>query len=185
MPATARQATLATMTYSGSIARKTPRWLPYLKQVRTILLIGALFILQSCAGLGQRPEAPSVSLNSIRTIPSSGALPSFAIDLRVVNPNSEALKLRGVVYTISLEGHQIIKGAKNDLPVIEGYGEEEVTLTASANLLSGLGLINDLINSNRDSLDYEFEAKLDVSAFWPDIRVSDSGTINLRSSTGK
>ncbi|MBD3647047.1 MAG: LEA type 2 family protein [Pseudomonadales bacterium] len=156
-----------------------------MRPLHAVLLVGAVLVLQACAGLGPQYEAPTVTLNSLRAIPSGGALPSFEIGLHVVNPNSKALKLRGVVYTISLEGHEIIKGAGNNLPVIEAYGEDDVTLTASANLLSGLGLITDLLNRGRDSVSYEFEARLDVGALWPDIRVSDSGTINLRTSTGR
>jgi LEA14-like dessication related protein len=106
-------------------------------------------------------------------------LPEFEIDLHVVNPNREALKLAGVSYTVSLEGHELIKGVGNDLPVIEGYGEGDITLNASADLFAGVGLIRELMSSQKDTLSYSFEAKLDPGALRPSIRVMDSGHVSL------
>ena len=107
-------------------------------------------------------------------------MPAFAIGLRVINPNREPLKLVGVAYTVSLEGHEVIKGVGSDLPVIDAYGEGEFELTAAANLFAGIRLITDLMSRQRDSFNYELEAKLDIGAFRPAIRVRDSGQIDLR-----
>ena len=49
-------------------------------------------------------------------------------------------------------GHEIIKGVANDLPIVDGYGEGEFMLTASANLFAGIRLITDLMRSDGDSL---------------------------------
>ena len=111
-------------------------------------------------------------------------LPEFEIDLHVVNPNREALKLIGVSYTVSLEGHELIKGVGNDLPVIEGYGEGDITLNASADLFAGMGLIRELMSSHKDTLSYSFEAKLDPGALRPSIRVKDSGEVSLTGGRG-
>jgi LEA14-like dessication related protein len=114
-------------------------------------------------------------------------LPEFEIDLHIVNPNREALKLAGVSYTVSLEGHELIKGVGNDLPVIEGYGEGDITLNASADLFAGVGLIRELMASQKDTLSYSFEAKLDPGALRPSIRVRDTGEVSLagvRSTSG-
>ena len=94
-------------------------------------------------------------------MPSAGGLPDFEIVLHVVNPNPESLKLAGVAYTVSLEGHDVINGVGNDLPEIEGYGEGDLVLTASADLFAGIGLIKDLMSEAKNTLSYEFEAKLD------------------------
>lgn len=144
------------------------------------LLIALALLLQACAGLRPGYETPSVNVNSFRALPSQGMLPAFEIGLHVINPNASALALRGVSYTVSLEGHEIIKGVGNDLPVIEAYGEGQFMLTASANLFGGIQLITDLVNGTGDSIAYKFEAKLDVGALLPAIRVSDSGRIDLR-----
>jgi LEA14-like dessication related protein len=145
----------------------------------TIVLVFATILLAGCAGLRPGWETPTVTVKAVRAIPSGGVLPEFEIDLHVVNPNREALKLVGVSYTVSLEGHELIQGVGNDLPVIEGYGEGDITLNASADLFAGVGLIRDLMSSGRDTLSYSFEAKLDPGALRPSIRVRDSGEVSL------
>ena len=141
-------------------------------------------ILAGCAGMRPGYETPTVTLSSFKAIPTQGGLPAFEIGLRVINPNIEPLELRGVAYTISIEGHEIIKGVGNDLPVIDGYGEGEFKLTASANLFAGIRLVTDLMRSDRSTFRYEFEAKLDIGAFRPAIRITDADEISLRPTAG-
>lgn len=152
--------------------RYTPRLASFLG------FFAAVQILQGCAGLGGY-EKPTVTISSFRALPSSGALPNFEIGLHVINPNREALEIVGVSYSVSLDGHEIIKGVGNDLPTIEPYGEGTLTLTASANLLAGIRLVSDLMKKSTDSFDYSLDAKLDVGRFRPAIRVRDSGEIAL------
>ena len=80
-------------------------------------------------------------------IPSEGMVPAFEIGLRIINPNSQALNLDGIVYTVSLQGYELVKGVGKDFPVIEGYSEGEVKLTASANLLAGIRFVGDMMQS--------------------------------------
>ncbi len=138
--------------------------------------------MSACAGMSPGFETPTVNVSSFRTVPSESGMPKFEIGLHVINPNSEALNLKGVAYTVSVEGRELIKGVGNDLPVIEGYGEGEFTVTAAASLFEGAMLLRDLISGPMDSLSYEFEAKLDVGTFIPSIRVKDKGEFSLQPS---
>lgn len=139
-------------------------------------------LLMSCATLDPDYEQPTVTLSSFHTLPSEGMAPTFEIGLRIINPNRQALNLQGVVYTISIEGHDLVKGVGRDFPVIEGYSEQTISLTASANLLAGIRLFGDLMQANNEALDYEFEAKLDVGGVFPSLRVSERGKLDLGSS---
>lgn len=150
----------------------------------TIAIVAITMLLAGCAGMRPGWETPAVTVKSVRAIPSEGVLPEFEIDLHVVNPNREALKLVGVSYTVTLEGHELIRGVGNDLPVIDGYGEGDFTLNASADLFAGVGLIRDLMSSGKDTLSYSFEAKLDPGALRPSIRVTDSGEVSLTGGHG-
>ena len=145
----------------------------------TIFFVSAVVLLAGCTGMRPGYETPTVTVKSVRAIPSEGMLPEFEIDLHVVNPNREALKLAGVSYTVSLEGHELIQGVGNDLPVIDGYGEGVFTLNASADLFAGVSLLRDLMSSQKNTLSYSFEAKLDPGALRPSIRVKDSGEVSL------
>ncbi len=152
-----------------------------------IAIIVITGLLAGCAGMRPGWETPTVTVKAVRAVPSQGMLPEFEIDLHVVNPNREALKLVGVSYTVSLEGHELIQGVGNDLPVIDGYGEGDFTLNASADLFAGVGLIRELMSTQKDKLSYKFEAKLDPGALRPSIRIKDTGEVSLagvRSTSG-
>ncbi len=141
-----------------------------------VLLVAGL---TGCASLNPNYEQPTVTLSSFRALPSEGMTPSFEIGLRIINPNPSSLALSGVVYTVSVQGHELVKGVGKDFPAIEGYSQGDVTLTASANLLGGIRLLGDLMQVSSDSLDYDFEARLDLAGLHPSIRVHEKGTFQL------
>lgn len=153
-----------------------------MKRLHTLPSILVLILLSSCATLSPDYEEPTVTLSSFRAIPSEGMVPAFEIGLRIINPNAQDLALEGVVYTISLAGHDLVKGVGKDFPVIEGYSEGDIKLTASANLLAGIRFVGDMMQAQGEAIDYEFEAKLDLSGLYPSIRVRESGKIDLSGS---
>lgn len=144
------------------------------------LMVAAM--LCACATLSPDYEEPTVTLSSFNAIPSEGMVPAFEIGLRIINPNSQTLNLEGIVYTISLEGYELVKGVGKDFPEIEGYSEGVVTLTASANLLAGIRFVGDMMKNKGESLEYEFKAKLDLGGLYPSIKVKEVGQINLNKS---
>lgn len=150
---------------------------PLCRSIFAILMLACL--LGACANLTPGYEQPTVTLSSFKAIPSEGMVPAFEIGLRIINPNSTALNLDGIVYTVSLQGYELVKGVGKDFPVIEAYSEGTVNLTASANLLAGIRFIGDMVNSPEETLEYEFKAKLDMGGFYPSIKIKESGEFNL------
>lgn len=142
-------------------------------------LLLACVLLQACSTLRPGYETPTVTITGVRTLPSQGVMPDFEIGLRVVNPNRQALNIDGISYTIELEGREVIKGVGNDFPVIEGYGQQTLSITASANLIEGIRLMSELLQSPKDRVRYEVKAKLDLGGFRLPIRIRDSGTLSL------
>ena len=62
------------------------------------------------------------------------------------------------------------------------YEEPTVSLTAGVQLLSGIRLITRLMQANTGTLNYEFNAKLDLAGIYPSIRVSEGGEFNFGAS---
>lgn len=144
-----------------------------------LVTLAIAVILSACANMSPNYEEPTVTLSSFKAIPSEGMVPSFEIGLRIINPNSQALNLDGIVYTVSLQGFELVKGVGKDFPVIEGYSEGNVKLTAAANLLAGIRFVGDMMQSEGGPVEYEFKAKLDLGGLYPSIRVRETGEINL------
>jgi len=118
-------------------------------------------------------------LRSFRTVPSGGMVPAFEVGLRIINPNATPLNLEGVVYSISLQGHELVKGVGKDYPTIEAYSEGEITLTASTDMLSGIRFITSMAKEPDKPFEYEFRAKLDIGGIYPSIRISETHTLDF------
>ncbi len=149
--------------------------IPYSRASLFLLLL----VLTGCAALQPRFESPTVTVSAFRLIPSDTINPKFEIDLHVINPNSSALNLRGLSYSATIEGHKVLTGVANQLPVIDAYGEGDVSLNASANLLGSFRLLADLMQQQRQGLKYQLNVKLDVGSFMPAIYVEEKGEIVL------
>jgi hypothetical protein len=150
-----------------------------IRQARICVLLAAFVSVFGCAGLEPGFETPTVGVNSFRLLPSEGVVPRFEIGLHIVNPNRTALNLEGIVYSVTLNGHKILMGASSELPVIGAYSEGEVTLTATANLLSGISLLGSLMQQGQDTFTYELDARLDIGSLRPRIHVQEKGKISL------
>lgn len=146
--------------------------------IKTCLLL-LVSILPACIMLQPGFETPEVRVTSFKVLPSESIAPQFEIGLHVINPNRAALKLEGLSYSVELEGRRVLSGVKSDLPIIEGYDEGDVVLQATADLINSLGLLTDLMNRPRETVTYDLNAKLDVGALMPSIRINKSGEISL------
>lgn len=138
-----------------------------------------LVLLTGCASLTPQLDPPKVSIESFNSLPSSGGAPRFEIKLRVDNPNKQTLDIAGISYSVELHGKEVISGVTNDVPTIEGYSEEIVTLETSLQLFQLLRLLSGLGRSPTDALDYRFSAKIDFNGFVPTQRIEEAGEITL------
>ncbi|WP_432455320.1 LEA type 2 family protein [Agarivorans sp. QJM3NY_29] len=142
----------------------------------TVLLL--IIALNGCSSIAPT-EAPKVNLVSVVPVGSDGMAPNFKINLRVVNPNQQALSLAGAVYSLSLNGHEVVNGATSDLPSVPGYGEANFSLPAQANLIASFRLLSSLMQQSRPELAYQVKVKLDLGSFWPDITLNEEGKLKL------
>ncbi len=138
-----------------------------------------LMLLFGCAGTGARLEKPEIGMTSLRVIPYGGMSPRFEIGLHIVNPNSTSIELKGIFYKISIENHKILAGASNKLPLIEAYGQQDITLQASVDLLGSAILLGDILALPKDEYEYTFDAKLDIAGIFNSVVIREEGKIPL------
>ena len=151
------------------------------KKIYMPLFFLFLFIVSGCASLQPGYEKPVVSITSFKAIPAQGLIPQFQINLHIVNPNRTPLELKGISYTIALEGHKMMTGVSNTLPRIEAYAEGDVALTASIDLLSSIKFFTNLMgDQTKRQISYSLNAKLDPGGLHPFIRANRKGQISLR-----
>jgi LEA14-like dessication related protein len=150
-----------------------------MKVQRNFLLLAVLCV-SACATMKPGFETPTVRVMSFRPLPSQGLAPRFEIGLRVINPNADALKLRGMSYNVSLDNYRVVEGAASDLPVVPAYGEATIKLTAAVSLVDAMRFVNGLMSDTDGQVEYRLQAKLDVGALMPAIRIEEKGLLGTR-----
>jgi LEA14-like dessication related protein len=155
-----------------------PTYRPRYRPLRFVLC--SLLLLAGCVTLPSDFKEPGVSLVSITPQIKNLFAPEFDVVLHVTNPNRETLDITGLSYTVHLQGKKLIAGVANELPVIAAYGEADISLRATADLMSGISLLSDFLNQPGEQFDYEFNADIDLGTLYPMVRVQRSGVISLR-----
>ncbi len=143
----------------------------------SVFYLSMLCFLSACSSLNLSMVPPEVKVNSIVMKDSQGLQQHFEVGLSIANPNAKALNIRGMRYSIALNGYELIDGLGSDFPEIGAYQEAVVTVTASANLLNALRFVNNLLAETSPKLAYELTADLDVGGFMGRVRVTEQGDI--------
>lgn len=145
-----------------------------------LLSLLCLFIVSGCATLSPSFEEPQVEVLSIKRMPSEGMEQRFMIGLKVTNPNSSALNIQGMSYSLSIEDYTVASGVSSDVPRVAPYEEARFELPVSTSLLNSIRLLKHLMELNKSSLTYRLEAKLDLGIpLMPKTSVVEEGSVQL------
>jgi hypothetical protein len=144
----------------------------------SFLLISGLWLglVAGCTTLRPDFETPSVNVTSFTPLPSQSFTPIFEIGMRVVNPNSTKLSLRGMSYKVYLNDYEVVEGAANELPVVPAYGEADFKVIAAVSLMEGMRFVQDMLKNANGQVAYRLKVKLDVGAMIPSIRIEKTGS---------
>lgn len=117
---------------------------------------------------------------SVSPVPSNSLLEQrFKVGLRVLNPNSVALPVKGLSYSLKLNGYKVVSGATGDIPELPAYGDVRLDLEAGVNLLGGARFLSGILQNGNQQLDYQLETRLDVGLLLPAITLLEEGQISL------
>lgn len=143
-----------------------------------VFLVG---LFAGCASL--KPQAPEVSIDSVRLLEMGFAEQKFGIRLRVRNPNNREFLLNKLDYRLELSGSPFARGQLERPVRLPALGETVIELpanmrladffnSAAGKLLAGAG------PSGRGQIDYRLVGTAQIDDAW-DAPFDRKGTINL------
>ena len=144
-----------------------------------LLLVTGLLLAAGCGELKPNYETPTINVSYFRPLPGTGIAPRFGIGLHVINPNDFALEVRGISYTVSLQGQKIVVGVARDLPTVPAYGEADIDLQAATDVISSIKLITGLMRDPQQVISYELDARLDIKGFARKVHVVREGEFSF------
>ncbi len=139
-----------------------------------------MVVVSGCATLSPNFETPQIQVLSIKRMPSQGMDQQLVVELNVQNPNGLDLPLTGIAYALLIEGNEVASGVSADVSTIPAYGEAQLSLPVTTNLMGMVRLVTGLMMKGQQNINYELLAKLDVGIpLIPKLTVSEAGTIPL------
>lgn len=149
---------------------------------RLLFPVLVVLALAGCASLGPGFKEPGIKVTRVKLLPGEGQAitPRLEVGLSISNPNGTDLSVRGMSYSIALEGYRLASGVTGNVPVFRAFSETPMTLTLTPDVLAIARFIRQLHGSGAgQALDYELTAELDIGRWRPDIALRESGSVTL------
>jgi len=146
---------------------------------RCIIYLTGVLLAHACTDIKPDYEDPAINVKYFRALPADGMALRFEIGLHIINPNDFDLDIRGISYAVSIQGQRILLGAASNLPAVPAYGEGDIDLQASTDVISSIKLLAGLINERRQGINYQLDAKLDIRGFGRKINVIRKGEFSF------
>jgi LEA14-like dessication related protein len=144
----------------------------------SILLIA--LVMSSCSSLSSLVQKPGLTVDDLKLKSFGLDSQTFAVRLKVDNPNSFSLPIIGLDYGLNVMGINVVDGTTSNGVRIPGNGSDFIEIDLNTNLMKSLPDLANAITSGNGNLDYAFNGavKLD-NALIGNVPFNKTGTFNL------
>ncbi len=140
-------------------------------------ILGA--VLTGCATMYGLSEAPRVSLVSIAPLGFQVFEQRFRVTLRVQNPNSQAITIRGLDYEILVNETSFAQGVSGKPLTVPAYGENTAEVEVVSTLQRVLEQLQEFSSRDKPSIDYAISGHVSVDGIPIPVPFEYQGTLNL------
>lgn len=165
--------------------RVPPRSYPRMK---TAFLAGILAIsaLAGCAGLGAKLETPRVSVVGIRSLEADLFEQRLEVRMRVENPNSLDIPVRGLDVDVELAQEPFARGTSAREFTVPARGEAEFDMIVIAHAAPALLRIATASRGEREQIGYRLTGRLSTRlGMLRSIPFEETGTLPLADLGGR
>ena len=137
-----------------------PRFIPHPSLLFALLTLG----LSACAGLnigGVQP--PLVSLTDLKLQNAGLFAQEYQLQLQVQNPNPFPLPVRGLDYSLKLNGQNFARGVSNMAASIPAFGSQRMDLSVSSNVARIVQQINTFSKGGNNRFSYTLSGNFYLS----------------------
>ena len=129
---------------------------------RTVILLWCTVLLTACSFFGGYQETPRVSLVSIQPIEMGLLEQRYGLQLRIMNPNDDEIPVKGLSYSIEINGHEFAYGVSRQPVSIPAFSEALLDVEVVSNLLNVMQQFQEMNSENSDSLSYRLRGKISL-----------------------
>lgn len=149
------------------------------KRILGVFTLVMLLMVSGCATLPNLLKDPSIALESVSLANNNLLSPRFKLVLRVTNPNSIALPIKGMSYAITIQGVDLFSGATDEVPHIAAYSDTLLTLELGTDIIKAGNLLRLLLDKSINTINYNLGAQIDLSGIPASFTINEAGEIDL------
>ncbi len=149
-----------------------------LKQLRTLLCVIGLSAVSACTTLSGLEKAPRVSLVNLKPVQILLLEQRYLATIRVQNPNPVDLPIRGLDYTISINGSKFADGVSAQRITIPAYGEKTIDLGITSTIVTLLSQLRQFGEST-GKVTYRISGTLGIEGLLQSVDFAKEGEIDL------
>jgi LEA14-like dessication related protein len=128
------------------------------------VVVLAVYLLSGCTNIQQLQDL-EVSIIKIEPTRPAGLSPRFNVQLSVLNPNAQDLKIEGVSLHLDIAQQKILSGVSNQIPKLMAYSETLVEIQTAVNLFDIYNLLTYLNQHSGEEVRYQLKTKIDPKGF--------------------
>ena len=146
--------------------------------MKALSLLIALLALSGCALFVPKLQAPHLSVVAIELQKGSLWQQKLKVRMHVDNPNDRVLPIKGITYTLDVNGQEFAHGESAASFVVPPLGEAEFDMNMTANMA---GTIISLLSHSNDAVAYHLSGRISLShGFLRSVPFDQRGTFKLQ-----
>lgn len=146
---------------------------------RSAFVFVVVLALAACASFNPI-EKPKVAITNLKMAPGNGFQQKLLVGLQLDNPNSFAVNLGQLRYTLELQGQSLAGGSLNDEISLPANGQAQLVIPVEVNLLNGIGVLSKILGNLQSDLDYKLSLTAAVANFGlGDITINKVGKVGM------
>ena len=150
----------------------------YRDVMRRVATLLAILLLAGCSQIFPKFKTPQLTVIDAQVVKGDLWTQHVKLRLRVQNPNSRTLPVKGLSYSIDLDGQPFANGVSATSFVVPAGGEAEFDTTVNVNLASAM--IRVMGRGSGEPIEYRLQGKVSLSAgLWRSIRFDQRGQFRL------
>jgi len=140
---------------------------------------GFIILLAGCSSMGAS-ERPYVTLSNI--VPTHVTLLEqfYDLQLRIQNPSPQPFAIKGMSFTLEINGKTFARGVSDHQVTIQGFATEVINTQVSSSLFGVLRQVQDLSSGAKKTFKYRLSGRLyNDSAFSQSFSTEDEISLSL------
>ena len=130
----------------------------------TLAVLGVL-LMAGCAWLFKPIETPRLSVVNMQVVATTIFEQQYRIQLRIQNPNTFALSVNGLDYTIEINNQHFASGVSNRTAVIPPLDTAVLEVEATSTLMSFFRQITALQQGKLETISYRLAGKIHLAGY--------------------